>query len=173
MNRGMNHGRRRDRGQALPEFALIAPLFFLLLFGIIQIGLIMASQNGLVNAVRDSTRKAATYRVNELTFASTTVCSDIDAQLLSDLATSIPGFVAANLTSDISYEWGQDPDTSQWFVVAHVEARYKNVLYVPLISFFLDRVDGTADDHLELYAGEQMRIENPALKAPASTTDPC
>ncbi len=173
MDRRMNHGRRRDRGQALPEFALIAPVFFLLLFGIIQVGLIMFAQNGAVNAVRDATRKAATYRVNELTFASTTVCTDVDAQLRADFATSIPGFVPANLTSDISYEWGQDPDSSQWFVVAHVEARYKNVLYVPLISFFLDRADGTADGYLELYAGEQMRIENPALELPLSTTDPC
>jgi hypothetical protein len=173
MNGYANHGRRRDRGQALPEFALIAPIFFLLIFGVIQLGLIMASQNGLVNAVRDSTRKAATYRINELTFASSSICGDVDAQLRADLATSIPGFVAANLTSDISYEWGQDPDSSQWFVVVHVEARYKNVLYVPLISIFLDRADGTADEHLELYAGEQMRIENPALEAPASTADPC
>jgi Flp pilus assembly protein TadG len=169
----MNRRRHRDRGQALPEFALIAPILFLLLFGVIQLGLIMAAQNGLVNAVRDSTRKAATYRVNELTFASTTVCTDIQDQLEADLATSIPWFAAADLTSDISYEWAQDPDSSQWFVVAHVEAWYKNVLYVPLVSIFLDRADGTADERLELYAGEQMRIENPALDAPASTTDPC
>ena len=30
--------RRRSRGQALAEFALVAPIFFLLLFGIIEGG---------------------------------------------------------------------------------------------------------------------------------------
>jgi Flp pilus assembly protein TadG len=171
MNGYANHGRQRDRGQALPEFALIAPIFFLLIFGVIQLGLIMASQNGLVNGVRDATRKAATFRVNELSFANSAFCTDIGDQLTSDLATSIPGFVVANLTYAIGYQWEQDPDTNQWFVVAHVEASYKNQLYVPLISFFFDAVDGVTDDRLELDATEQMRVENPALDRPADTSD--
>ncbi|MBF8290934.1 MAG: hypothetical protein HW391_1902, partial [Chloroflexi bacterium] len=39
--------RRSGSGQALPEFAIIAPLFFLVVFGIIQMGFLLAGQNGL------------------------------------------------------------------------------------------------------------------------------
>jgi len=166
--------RRRTgaRGQALAEFALIAPILFLLIFGVIQVGLIMASQNGLVNGVRDATRKAATYRINEESFNGTsfpTICGNVTTQLTDDLSTSIPGFDAANLSHTIAYEWKQDPDSSQWFLVAHIAASYRNVLYVPLVSVLLDFADGLNDDRLRLDASEQMRVENPAL-APTDTS---
>lgn len=165
--------RKHERGQSLAEFALAAPIFFLLLFGIIQLGLIMAAQNGLVNGVRDATRKAATYRVNELSFDNTAFCTDVGDQLESDLAASIPGFVLDNLIYTIGYQWEQDPATTptQWFVVAHIEASYKNVLYVPLVSAFLDPADGVTDDRLKLDASEQMRVENPPLDEPADSSD--
>lgn len=167
----MTRLQKGERGQALAEFAMAAPVFFLLLFGVIQLGLIMAAQNGLVNGVRDATREAATYRVNELSFANSAFCADIGDELTRDLRASIPGFVAANLTYTIAYQWEQDPDTTQWFVVARIQAQYKNVLYVPLVSAILDGFDGVADDRLALDATEQMRVENPALDQPADTSD--
>jgi hypothetical protein len=44
---------------------------------------------------------------------------------------------------------------------------------VPLIARFLDGSDGTVDDVLTLTASEQMRVENPALDSPGSTSPPC
>jgi Flp pilus assembly protein TadG len=160
------------RGQALAEFALIAPLLFLLLFAVIQIGLAMASQNGLVNGVRDAARRAATYRVNDESIADATtlaaICGTVETQLASDLSSSIPGFSSTLFARTITYEWLQNPDTSQYFVIVHVDASYKNPLYVPLVSFFLDRADGTSDGYLRLDASEQMRVENPSLTVPTT-----
>src|SRR5215211_8203722 len=88
--------RSRERGQALPEFAIIAPILFLLLFGVIQVGLLMATQNGLVNGVRDSTRRAATYRVNEQSLSGAifnAVCDAVDDELAKRLQKEIPGFI--------------------------------------------------------------------------------
>jgi Flp pilus assembly protein TadG len=164
--------RPRDRsGQALAEFALVAPIFFLMLFGVIQLGLLMASQNGLVNGVRDATRKAATYRVSELSFDSmTSLCSTVRTQLSDDLRGAIPGFMAANLTPvSISYEWNDDPSGATGFWVAHIDATYANPLYVPLVGVVLHPSDpGT----FPLSASEQMRVENPALTGSGSHTCP-
>ena len=60
---------RRDRGQALPEFALVAPVFFLVLFGIIQMGFLLAGQNGMSNAAREAARYASTLPTPSLVVA--------------------------------------------------------------------------------------------------------
>lgn len=51
---------RATRGQAIAEFALIFPLLFLLLAGIIQFGLVFWAQNTLTQVARDTGRWAAT-----------------------------------------------------------------------------------------------------------------
>jgi Flp pilus assembly protein TadG len=58
--------RRRQRGQALPEFALIAPLFFLFLFGIIEAGRFVFYYEILNNATREGARYAIVNGDNSL-----------------------------------------------------------------------------------------------------------
>lgn len=53
-------GSRSSRGQSLAEFALVFPIFFLILAAIIQFGLIFWSQNTLTQVARDTGRWAAT-----------------------------------------------------------------------------------------------------------------
>lgn len=57
-------GQRTDRtvGQSLVEFALVFPIFMLLVGGIIQFGLIFWAQNTLTQVVRDTGRWAATQQ---------------------------------------------------------------------------------------------------------------
>jgi Flp pilus assembly protein TadG len=172
----VNVGRRRGAGcdgggQSLAEFAIVAPLFFLLVFFVIQLGLVMAAQNGLVDGVRSATRRASTYRINEGSFDPTVwsaICSTIDTELTYRLSTRVIGFSSTHLTRSISYEWQQNPTTSEYFLVAHISASYRNPLFIPFVSYFLDAIDGTVDSQLTLIAGEQMRVENPALAVPAS-----
>jgi Flp pilus assembly protein TadG len=167
----MRSRRRRARGQALAEFAIVAPLFFLLIFGVIQIGLVLAAQNGLVDGVRSAARRAATYRVNEGSFDATVwpaICTSIGNEINTRMSTRVIGWAPSRLTKTVVYEWKQDTATNAYFLVAHISASYKNQLYVPLISAFLDRSDGVTDDALTLNASEQMRIENPALDPPTS-----
>ena len=164
---------------------MVAPIFFLLVFSVIQLGLIFASQNGLVDGVRNAARRAATYRVNDGSFDLTIwpdICASIAAEVDAQLSKRVVGYNAANLTSSVTYEWVQTPDddpaVDEYFLVAHVSASYRNPLYVPLVSAFLDRADGTADDVLTLTASEQMRVENPGLtfttgSTPGSPPSPC
>lgn len=50
-----------DRGQSLVEFALVLPPLLLVIFGIIQFGLIFGGYATLTSAVRDSAREGTIY----------------------------------------------------------------------------------------------------------------
>lgn len=56
--------RRRGRGQAMVEFAIVAPLFFLLLFGIIEAGRFVFYHEILANATREGARYAIVNGAN-------------------------------------------------------------------------------------------------------------
>jgi len=50
---------KKQRGQAIVEFALVLPMFMLLLFGVILSGLLFADYMTLSNVARSSAREAA------------------------------------------------------------------------------------------------------------------
>ncbi|OGO56625.1 MAG: hypothetical protein A2V84_04250 [Chloroflexi bacterium RBG_16_70_13] len=172
--------RRGGGGQALTEFALIAPLLFLLLFGVVQLGLLFAGQNGLVNGVRDAARRAVTWRINDASVNDPSiygvVCAAVHDELVSELAGGwLPGFDETRLHPTISYHWeanpgaaGADPSAEQYFLYVEIDAAYDHPLYVPLVGFFFDLLDGSGDGAFTLSASEQMRVENPSL--PMGTT---
>ena len=54
--------RENERGQALVEFALVLPLFALLLFAIVQLGIAFNHYLALTDAVRAGARTAAVSR---------------------------------------------------------------------------------------------------------------
>lgn len=167
--------RNDEKGQSLAEFAFVAPIFFLLLFAVIQLGLIMGGQNGVVNAVRETARYAATYRV-ATTADATTACDSgkIQAQFVAALGRAVPGFVSSQVTPQVTYSWQIDPN-GRYYPQLSVRATYKFPLYVPLVSFFLDQADGVTDQKLSLMAFEKMRVENNEQTAPttAPTTYSC
>lgn len=62
LNRYTAHGRRfgRDeRGSPAVEFALIAPVFMLFLFGIVQFGFAFFTYNDMFNGAREGARRLA------------------------------------------------------------------------------------------------------------------
>jgi Flp pilus assembly protein TadG len=58
--------RKRSRAQAMVEFALVAPIFFLLLFGIIDFGRYVYYVQILNNAAREGARYAIVHGGNSL-----------------------------------------------------------------------------------------------------------
>jgi Flp pilus assembly protein TadG len=63
---------RRDEGQALAEFALVLPILFLLIAGIIEFG----RGWNIKQAVTDASREGARYAVVQITDAALFVCPD-------------------------------------------------------------------------------------------------
>lgn len=79
MNRGMKRGVRRHtrKGTAVVEFALVAPLFFLLVFGIIEFGRLIMVQQIVTNTAREAARMAIIDGAN-LTSIKNTLETDLD-----------------------------------------------------------------------------------------------
>ena len=90
----MRRIKRSEEGQALVEFALVAPLLFLILFGIIQFGIAFMNSVALTDAVRAGARKAAVSRsAADPTQATKTA-------LLGAATDLDPSKVSINVTSD-------------------------------------------------------------------------
>ena len=158
--------RHSDRGQALVEFALVAPIFLLILFAIIQLGLLLGGQNSLVAAVRETARYAATYRVTSGgTGSDAEATCPLVLDKLEEVLHSNPltADTATREVPTVQYTWEPEPGGSTYYVQVSVQGDYKFPLYVPLVAQFLDGMDGVTDNNLRLSAHEEMRIENDPL----------
>jgi hypothetical protein len=71
----MSSRRRRSRGQAMVEFALVAPIFFIVLFGIIDMARYVYTLNTLQQVARESARVGSVpIRPVECTTSSRVAC---------------------------------------------------------------------------------------------------
>jgi Flp pilus assembly protein TadG len=170
----MSRRGERSRGQAMVEFALVAPIFFLLVFGVIELGLLFGGQNGLVASTRELARYAAPFRVKTDVDANN-VCADtrLSTQLTGFLQQAIPGYIAADVgTRQVTYSWLQNANGT-YSVQLTVHVSYHFPLHVPLVGGLLDLFDGSSDNRFLLDATETMRIENEDLTSTyASVTCP-
>jgi Flp pilus assembly protein TadG len=65
--------RKNRRGAAVVEFAIVAPVFFLLVFGMIEYGRMVMVQQVLTNAAREGARYAVIQTTNDTTAVTTKV----------------------------------------------------------------------------------------------------
>jgi Flp pilus assembly protein TadG len=157
--------RSGERGQSMTEFALIAPLFFLMLFAVIQLGFLLGGQIAISNAVRETARYAAT------------VPTATTGQVLTELTTrqlpkAVPGFLASNVVvgpmdTRVEYCSYPNPNDAPGFASLSIKVRvtavYRHSLFVPLVSNVLDGSDGVTDGALRATVTEEMRVEGPRL----------
>ena len=92
----MRHIKRSEEGQAMVEFALVAPMLFLILFGIIQFGIAFMHSVALTDAVRAGARKAAVSR----SAADPTQATKSRCARRRDRSRHIEAFIADHVTSD-------------------------------------------------------------------------
>lgn len=163
-----------EHGQALVEFALIAPLLFLLLFAVIQFGFLMGGQVGLTNAVRETARYAATIPNGTAVAAR--------AELVNrQLPKAILGYRSANLvggSTTVSFCYYPNPNHvagtyPSYSVRVIVTAVYRHPLFVPLVGNIIDGFDSTSDNALMATAREEMRVENPRITSIPSGGTSC
>jgi Flp pilus assembly protein TadG len=170
--------RTRQSGQSLVEFALVVPIFLLIVFAIIQFGMIMGAQDGLSNAVREATRYASTVPVSNTADEGScagagTPINATFSRLTTMLQQKMPGYVSANLVpcgtnptdSKVTYCVRLNPDNT-YSIWVQVTAVYRHQLFIPVISAIVDRLDGTSDNRLRATATEQMRVETFTLSSP-------
>lgn len=84
-----------QKGQSLVEFALVLPVFIVILFGIIEFGRIWETVNVMTSAAREGARIAAIYGSGSTTASQTALNVLADAQI-ENATVSIEGPTAAD-----------------------------------------------------------------------------
>lgn len=111
-----NGGKRSQQGAAAVEFALILPIFLLLLFGMIEYGWILTNQIVLTHAVSEGARAAVKVEEDEAeTFAKQSVCEAFWIQDMGEDA--------------VITEIHEDENLKR------IEVRVPGIIYTPLTGF--------------------------------------
>jgi Flp pilus assembly protein TadG len=154
-------------GQALVEFALVAPLLVLLLTAIFQFAFVFQAQMGLTNAVREAARRAAATTPSDE--------SSLDTWAQDQLVGSggDPGLLASNVQAYSVTRLSPNPPAVTLCTytinglksqMMNVTATYNYPVFFPLLLAF-----ATGNPDWTLSASAQMRLENPLATDPAKS----
>lgn len=136
---------RKRRGAAAVEFALVAPLFFLLVFGMLEFGRMVMVQQILTNASREGARKAVLDGSTATDVNNTVIGYMNDANI-----TVTAGNIVINPTNPATASYG-DP------VTVTVSVPFSQVSWLPA-SILLDFLPAGQTD-ITLTAKTVMRRE--------------
>ena len=87
---------RREAGQTLTEFAIVLPIFLLIVFGAIDLGRVIWAADSLANAAREGARFASVHGDAEI--VTTATKSDIRGETLNYLVAA-----GTNVTVTVCY----------------------------------------------------------------------
>jgi Flp pilus assembly protein TadG len=153
---------RSKSGSAAVEFAFVAPVFFMFMFGILEGGIMFFGQAALMNSVQDAARlirtgQAQNGSMNQASF-KTQVCNGISVllncnNLTVDVQNYPSGFSAGGLGSPTdsngNLKAGQNNyNTGAPCDVVVVRAFYKYTIQTPVISSFLANTPGNNFNYL-------------------------
>jgi Flp pilus assembly protein TadG len=97
---------KRQRAQNLVEFAVVAPIFFAMVFGFIDLGRGVWNYNTLASLTRDGARYAEVPASSRTTSNITShVCSRVQSMLLASEANCVPAAISPT-----------DPDANKAYV---------------------------------------------------------
>lgn len=150
----------RQRGATVVEFAIIAPLLFLLLFGIIEFGRVIATYTGVFTAAREGARYAVAVGDSDAGVPRYRDCVGINGAAISKA-------VLVNLTHDdidVRYEGGAGPAdceggdlptddsiTSGTQIVVTASSTFESP--IPLISTLIGELEIVSEQRRTIYRG--------------------
>jgi hypothetical protein len=168
-------------GQSLAEFALVTPVFFLVILGILQMGLLFAGQNGLTNAAREAARYASTLPTPNPTVAGNCLAAGSNSKVVYDQLTTVsmrqyvPAFISGNVVKGAGTlascgTWAlslpptgagiayckKDNGDGTWSVRVRVVMVYRHPMFIPLVGRIF-----SSSNTWQLGATEEMRVEGP------------
>ncbi len=98
--------RRGERGQAVAEFALIVPIFLLLVFAIVDFGMGFHAWITVTNAAREGARLGAVGGTQtEVEDQVYDTSASLDADQMTVLVTNAEGDPGEAVTVDVSYDY--------------------------------------------------------------------
>ncbi len=153
---------RSEKGVSAVEFALIAPLLFVLTFGIVEFGLLLFDKAVVTNASREGARAAIVFN-SELIDGSPVYTPLTEAEIKTVVTDYANGYLvnfgvaaANNLGSeDITITYVPSPPESGGDVTVRVTYTY-NFLVFPNLT---DLIGGSFDGTIDLVGTTVMRME--------------
>lgn len=156
--------RKNERGATLVEFALIAPLLFLLLFGVIEFSRLIGAFTGVWTAAREGARYATTTDVStfdpsvpryvdcdgiKATAVQRALLADVDVGDIDVDFLAPDGSKVADCTGSL------DPDPAVidngYTVRVTVDTEFNSI--VPLLSSFLDGINLHSEQERGIFRG--------------------
>lgn len=134
---------RDERAAVAVEFALILPILFVLLFGIIQYGLYFWSAQGGASAAREAARRAA---VGDMTS-----CTEFRTHVQDRIDSVGPGSATATVTRTYTNGPGNTDSAVEVGDIVTVGVTFNSIdLNIPLLPFVGDgRITQSADSRVE------------------------
>jgi TadE-like protein len=145
---------RRQEGASMIEFAIVAPLLFVLLFGIIEFGIVLYDQAVITNASREGARYAAKYPSP----LPPPTCSQVQTYVQTYVAQRVISFASPPPLPAVScpvQDQNQAGVGNVWEV--QVSYPYNFLVFGSLINL----LNGTIPNPLPLTATTVMRTEEP------------
>jgi Flp pilus assembly protein TadG len=136
------HARKRIRGQSgatMVEFALVAPMAFVLLILVIVMGIVVTNYIQLTNVAREGARMAAICTqgagngLSTLPDGTGTCDEPHVAQWIANNLVTVPGSVRSQVSISVNYQ-GQTITNCQANALVEVDVYYDQPLYLPLIT---------------------------------------
>ena len=129
------------RGQALVEFALVAPIFFLLLFAIIDFGRYVYYVEILNNAAREGTRYAIVH--GELSIAPTGPPGDPSGAAVREVVRKYAvGVIGDSTVLDIQPSWPDGDNVRESLVTVIVTYQFRSL--IPLVPLPPIQIQGAS-----------------------------
>ncbi len=144
--------RRSEVGQSLAEFALIAPIFFLMVFGIVDLSRAFQSYTTIQEAARSGARYAVTGRID----CTGVAIQNRDACIKHTVDVRVKGLSDAASITTTYRSWGYpayaDPptqnDAGQQCDAVEVEVHYAYKPMTPIFSTLIGTVPMGARERL-------------------------
>jgi Flp pilus assembly protein TadG len=130
-------------GQSLVEFALILPLLVLVLFGIIELGIVLNLYIGMTNSAREAARAGAVYQYTGAAPLNTQPidqqAAPIDLQRTQYVSSIITGtinpiIVPTTLTVTVSYPTSPPSDPYRAGDTINVQLAYDHQLFFGILG---------------------------------------
>lgn len=156
-------GRRRNRGQALTEFALILPVFLAILLGIMQFGILFWAQVTATSIARDTARFAVTQAKCGATDVATTIstiqsfgaANAVQSGLLGPALTAPEIAVAYQIPTGATCA----PQDASKVVTVLITVAHPIPLFVPIMDRLLATSCSSSGCTRTITASVQMRVE--------------
>lgn len=163
--RPLRQGMRNKNGSVAIEFAMIAPMFFMLMFASVEIGLVYFANMTLENGVYNASRLVRTGQVQQDGMSADEfrdfLCAEVDMLLSCDsgsLLIDVRAYssfgssahedafdASGDLRGDLnSFQTGQSSATSGSQDIVLVRAFYKWPLFTPMFSQYFSNMPNEA-----------------------------